>query len=225
MFVVSKEWKAAYLGASAGILVMRGLCNPARHPALEARRLQVEEALRGRFGRMDRAQLVATAPLDAYSIYFKRFKKTYPVQLQLESIVFKHRHIPNSSALVTAMFTAELKNQLLTAGHDFDSLQLPVTLRVADGTESLTLITGAEQGLKAGDMYMADTAGIISVVIYGPDERTRITPDTRSALFTVYAPPGVDPAAAVQAHLEDIRDNVLLVAPDATLERLEVHQA
>lgn len=224
MLVVSEEWKAAYPGATAGLLVMRGLCNPARHPALEARRMQVEEALRGRFGGMERAQLVATAPLDAYSVYFKRFRKTYPVQLQLESIVFKDRHIPNFSALVTAMFTAELKNQLLTAGHDFDSLQLPVTLRVADGTESFTLITGAEQGLKAGDMYMSDTAGIISVVVYGPDERTCITPDTRNAVFTVYAPPGVDPAA-VQAHLKDIQDNVLLVAPDATLERLEAYQA
>ena len=65
MFVVSEEWKAAYPGASAGILVMRDLCNPARHPALEARRVQVDEALRGRFGGMDRAQLVATPPLDA----------------------------------------------------------------------------------------------------------------------------------------------------------------
>ena len=70
MFVVSEEWKAAYPGATAGILVVRGLRNPARHPALETRRLQVEEALRGRFGGMDRAQLVATAPLDAYSVCF-----------------------------------------------------------------------------------------------------------------------------------------------------------
>lgn len=200
---------------------MRGLRNPARHPDLEARRLQVEEALRGRFGSMDRAQLVATAPLDAYSVYFKRFKKTYPVQLQLESIVFKDRHIPNFSALVTAMFTAELNSQLLTAGHDLDSLELPMTLRVADGTETFTLIGGVEQGLKAGDMYMCDTVGIISVVVYGPDARTRITPDTRNAVFVVYAPPGVDPAA-VQAHLEDIRNNVIMVAPDAVVDRLEI---
>ena len=73
-------------------------------------------------------------------------------------------------------------------------------------------------------MSMSDTAGIISVVVYGPDERTCITPDTRNAVFTGYAPPGVDPAA-VQPHLEDIRDNLLLVVPDATLERLDVNQA
>ena len=224
MFSVSEEWRAAYAGASAGILVMRGLTNPERHPALEERRLQVEAVLIKRFGDMDRPQMVAKAPLDAYSAYFKRFKKTYPVQLQLESIVFKDKHIPSFSALVTAMFTAELKNQILTAGHDFDALQLPVTLHVAEGTESFTLITGAEKGLKAGDMCMADTAGIISVVIYGPDRRTRITPATRNALFTAYAPPGGDPAAGL-AHLEDLRDNVLLVVPEAQVELLAVHQA
>jgi DNA/RNA-binding domain of Phe-tRNA-synthetase-like protein len=222
--VVSDEWRAAYPGAAAGILIMRGLVNPDRHPALEARRLEVESALRERFGAMERPQVVATAPLDAYSAYFKRFKKTYPVQLQLESIVFKDKHIPSFSALVTAMFTAELKNQMLTAGHDLDALQLPVTLRVAQGAETFTLINGTKQDLKAGDMYMEDTVGIISVVVYGPDQRTRITPDTRAALFTTYAPPGVN-VAAVQGHLEDIRENVLLVAPDARVERLETYLA
>jgi DNA/RNA-binding domain of Phe-tRNA-synthetase-like protein len=103
-----------------------------------------------------------------------------PLQLQLESIVFKDRHFPNFSAFVIPMFTAELKSQLLTAGHDLDSLQLPVTLRVADGTESFTLITGVEQGPKAGDLYMNDKVGIISVVIYGPDACTCLTPDTRA---------------------------------------------
>ena len=62
-------------------------------------------------------------------------------------------------------------------------------------------------------MYMCDTVAVISVVIYGPDARTRIALATRNAVFTVYAPPGVDPAA-VQAHLEDVRDMVRLVAPD-----------
>ena len=221
MLVISEEWRAAYPGASAGILVMQGLRNPTGHPALGARSRQIEEILRRRFGSMDRVQLLATSPLDAYSAYFKRFRKTYPVQLQLESIVFRDQHIPNVSGLVTAMFTAELQNQVLTAGHDLDTLRPPVTVRVADGTESFALITGAEQGLKAGDMYMSDTTGIISVVIYGPDLRTRITPETRNAVFAAYAPPGVDPAA-VRAHLEDVRDNVLIVAPDAAVDLLEV---
>jgi DNA/RNA-binding domain of Phe-tRNA-synthetase-like protein len=224
MFLVSNEWRATYPGASAGILLVRSVVNPDRHPALEARRLAVEALLRERFGKMERPQIVATPPLDAYAAYFKRFKKTYPVQLQLESVVLKDKHIPSFSALVTAMFTAELKNQILTAGHDFDVLRLPVALNVAEGAETFTLITGMEQGLKPGDMFMADEAGIISVVVYGPDLRTRITPATRAVLYTAYAPPGVE-AVAVEHHLQDLRDNVLLVAPEAKVETLEVYRA
>jgi hypothetical protein len=68
-------------------------------------------------------------------------------------------------------------------------------------------------------MMMVDGQGIISSVLHGPDLRTRITPDTREVLFAVYAPAGIR-EAAVRDHLEDIRANVLLVAPEAETELL-----
>jgi len=52
-------------------------------------------------------------------------------------------------------------------------------------------------------------------VLHGPDRRTRITPETRNVLFACYAPAGIG-ENAVRDHLEDIRANVLLVAPDAS---------
>ena len=70
-------------------------------------------------------------------------------------------------------------------------------------------------------MLMADGAGVISSVLYGPDERTQITAATRSVLFAVYAPAGID-AGTVQAHLRDIRDYVLIVAPAAEVQMLQV---
>jgi hypothetical protein len=51
-------------------------------------------------------------------------------------------------------------------------------------------------------------------VLYGPDHRTRITPDTRQAIFCVYAPAGIAPEA-VERHLADIASNVRLIAPQA----------
>jgi len=69
---------------------------------------------------------------------------------------------------------------------------------------------------------IADAEGVISSVLYGPDQRTRITAGTKQVLFTVYAPPGIG-EEAVRAHLEDIRDNVLLVAPQAQVETLKVY--
>ena len=73
-------------------------------------------------------------------------------------------------------------------------------------------------------MMIADAQGVISSVLYGPDQRTRITSETRGVLFTVYAPPGIG-EGTVRQHLQDIQDNVTLVAPEAEVDMLEVYRA
>ena len=162
--------------------------------------------------------------LQAYHAYYRRFNKTYHVQLQLESIVLKGKSLPSGSALVEAMFMAEVENLLLTAGHDLDALDLPIRLEVSKGDEHYTLLRGQAQVLKAGDMLMADGAGVISSILYGPDQRTQITASTRNVVYTVYAPPGVD-AQAVQRHLQAIQQNVRLVAPGGRVELSQVFGA
>jgi len=221
MFTATQAWKTAYPDAHAGILVMRGVENPAAHAGLENHKKALETQLRTRFSGQDRRALESIPTITAYNAYYKRFKKTYHVQSQLESILFKDRSIPSVAALVEAMFMAEVKNTLLTAGHDLDRLKLPVMLSVASGYEQYTLLRGQEQTLKSGDMFMADQAGVISSIIYGPDLRTQITAATRSVLFAVYAPAGIS-ADIVRAHLEDIRDYVLVVSSSAIVEMLQV---
>jgi len=221
MFTVSEAWKTTYPGAAVGVLAMRDVANPRRHAALDERKAELEDQLRSRFAGYDRAALKALPTIQAYNAYYKRFKKTYHVQLQLESVVLKGRSLPRVAALVEAMFMAELKNLLLTAGHDLDAVQMPVGIYVADGSERYVRLNGQEQTLKAGDMMIADAEGVISSVLYGPDQRTRIRPETRRVLFTVYAPPGIG-EQAVREHLQDIQANVLLIAPEAEVEMLEL---
>jgi DNA/RNA-binding domain of Phe-tRNA-synthetase-like protein len=221
MFIVSDVWKAAYPQSHAGILVIRDATNPPQHAELEARKGRLQDELHNRFVGGDRNAIAALPQIQAYNAYYKPFKKSYHVQMQLESIVFKGKSLPSVAALVEAMFMAEIKNLLLTAGHDLDTLQLPVTLGVATGQEKYTLLRGAEQDTKSGDMFMSDKAGIISSVIYGPDQRTQINEKTRNAMFAVYAPDGIS-ADTVRQHLEDIRENVLVVSPEARVELLEV---
>jgi DNA/RNA-binding domain of Phe-tRNA-synthetase-like protein len=224
MLTLSETWHTTYPGASQGLLVMRGVANPEAHAELERRKEELEAGLRTRFAGYDRAAFNALPAIRAYNDYYGRFKKSYHVQLQLESVVLKGRSLPRVAALVEAMFMAELKNQMLTAGHDLDAMREPLRLDVARGGEGYTLLNGKEERLKAGDIFMADAEGVTSSILYGPDARTRITPATRNALFTVYAPPGLDPAA-VQAHLEDIRANVQVIAPQSTTELLTVYTA
>ncbi len=222
--LVSSNWKAGYPGAAAGFLAMQGVVNPPANPALDDQKTALEVDLRARYGDWDRPRLSALAALGAYRDYYKQFKKTYHVQLQLESILFKGKSIPNVAALVEAMFMAELKNMLLTAGHDLDKLHGRVSLDVSDGSQRYILINGQEQSLKPGDMYISDQAGVLSSIIYGPDQRTCILGGTQRVLFTVYAPPGIAAEAVVQ-HLGDIETYVRLVAPQAQTEFKEVYQA
>jgi DNA/RNA-binding domain of Phe-tRNA-synthetase-like protein len=137
-------------------------------------------------------------------------------------VVLKGKSIPSVAALVEAMFMAELKNLLLTAGHDLELLNPPVRIDVADGSENYTRINGQEQTTQAMDMFIADTRGIMSTVLYGPDRRTRITSKTERVLFTVYAPPGIG-EQAVREHLKDIQTNVSVFAPEAEVELMEVY--
>lgn len=222
VFVVSEAWQDTYPDASVGILAMRRVANPPHHPPLEERKGALEQQLRQRFAGADRAAIKALPAIAAYTDYYRRFRKTYHVQLQLESVVLKGKAIPSVAALVESMFMAELKNMLLTAGHDLETVRMPVRIEVAQGTEQMVCMNGQEQQLKAGDMMIADVDKVLSSVIYGPDRRAQIMPETSQVLFTVYAPGGIE-REAVRAHLEDIRDYVWLVTPEAEVLELQVY--
>ena len=221
LFEVTQAWKSAFPGAHAGVLVMRAVNNPASHAELERAKEDLMGDLRASYGRLERSQLLALPALQVYDEYYKRFKKTYHVQLQLESIVFKGKSIPSVAALVEAMFMAEIKNMLLTAGHDLDSLESPIRLDVTRGDEIYTLMRGQPQQVKPGDMIISDSKGIMSNIIYGPDQRTQIQAATRNVLYTTYAPPGIA-EANISRHLQDIEGYVRMFSAEARTDLLHV---
>ena len=223
MFEVTSSWKSTYPDALAGVLMMRNVSNPPHHAELERRKLALEEMLRAQFSGQDRVAIASHPVLQAYGNYYRQFKKTYHIQLQLESIVLKGKSIPSVAALVESMFMAEMQDFLLTAGHDLDELRLPLTLDVATGNEQYTLLRDEQQTLKPGDMMIRDQTGIISSILYGPDQRTQITPGTRNVVFTAYAPPGIDEGTVID-HLQHIQENVMVFAPQAQVELLHVYK-
>ena len=162
---------------------------------------------------------MAEPVLRAYGDYYRAHGNTYHVKAQRESVLVKRKPIPSRAALVEAMFMAELRNLILTAGHDLDALALPLHARASAAGDRYVTLAGAKAELEPGDMLMADGGGIVSSVLRGPDQRSRITRETRNVLFAVYAPAGIG-EDAVRRHLDDIRANVGLVAPDAQAEAL-----
>lgn len=225
MFEASPSWKTMYPQAAIGVLALENVSNPASFAELDRQKEALETELREQYGGYSRAELRTLPSIAPYVAYYKRFKKSYHVLQQLESVAQKGKPIPRTAALVEAMFMAELKNQLLTAGHDLDVLQEPIGVTVAQGDDVYIGISGRDLTTKANDMTITDGAGILSSIIYGPDQRTRITPDTERVLFTVYFPGG-NPRQMLQAHLNDLKAYVRVVNPQAkVLEELIVEAA
>jgi len=221
---ISKKIKTIYPEALLGILAIRNVCNPNQHEELNRCKLDLENNLREKYAGLDKAYLKNMEPIKTYGDYYKRFKKTYHVLLQLESIIFKNKSIPKVASLVEAMFMAELKNLLLTAGHDLDAIDLPIKLEVSSGGEKYIQLNGQEKELIPNDMMVSDLQGVTSSIIYGPDKRTQIKPDTRNVLFVVYAPPGIEKPKILQ-HLQDIQNYVHIIAPKSEVELLKVYES
>ena len=80
--------------------------------------------------------------------------------------------------------------------------------------ETYTLMRVQPQQVKAGDMMIVDGQGIMSNIIYGPDQRTQIQAGTRNVIYTTYAPDGIGEKAVVE-HLHDIERYIRLFAPAA----------
>jgi DNA/RNA-binding domain of Phe-tRNA-synthetase-like protein len=218
---VDPAWREAHPGASVGVLAMRGVTNPASHDELSALAAALEEDVRSRLGSASREDIRAVPPIPAYAAYYKRWGQRYHVGMQLESVAQKGKPLPRVAALVEAMFIAELRNLLLTGGHDLDQITLPVHIDAGAG-EAFISPSGDDKLVKDGDMFIADAENrVLSAIITGPSKVARINPDTRAVLVYVYAPPGVLPDA-VAAHLDEIERNIRLVSPDADIVGREI---
>src|SRR5215210_6517614 len=218
---VDPRWREVHPGASVGLIAVRGVTNPASNDRLNELASALEIDVRSRLGSADRDAIRAIPPLPAYAAYYKRWGQRYHVAMQLESVAQKGKALPRVAALVEAMFIAELRNLLLTAGHDLDALELPVRLTVGSG-EAFIAPNGQETSVKSGDMVIVDARGqVLSAIITGPSAVARIGPKTTAALFYAYAPPGVDPTQ-VDSHLDEIERNVRLIAPDIAVVAREI---
>ncbi len=214
---VTDRWHDTFSGGHVGVLLVENVDNTKRTTSLEGRKQEVAQRLRERFAGSSRADLLELNVLRAYRDFYRGFGNTYHVQLQLESIAHKGKSLPNVSPLVDANFAAELETFVLTAGHDADTLEPPLVLGVAAGSEVFTAMNGSVKTLKPGDVTMSDARGVICTIICGQDERTPISTATRRALYVAYAPPGV-PLGAAEQQLNLVCENVRLFAPEAVTE-------
>jgi len=208
-----------YPGAGFGVLCVHGF-HGHRTAAFTAVKEQELASIRRRLEGYDRKALTATEPVCHYVSYYKRFKKTYHVLHQLESIL-AGKSIPDGFPLVESMFLAEVKHALLMAGLSLDEMDPPFTIGVAQGDEHYIGAAGEDVHVKASDIFLRDRMGIVLSTIYGQDSRTRITEKTENAMFLV---DGVDGIAKdmIFSALEDILKYLRLFVPAVEVTCMDV---
>jgi len=216
---VTPAWRANFPDAHVGLLLLDHVTNGPPSAALQQHAQHVEAELRQRHAGADRAVLASLVTAQAYQRHYRAFGQTYHVLRQLESVVIKAKPLESTSGLVLAMFTVELDTLLLTAGHDADALRPPLVIDRSAAGERFVGIGGRQHVLREGDMLIRDQSGVISAVIYGPDQRTRLVDETRRALFTTYAPAGVSVDELTQ-HLDSLI-SALRVANPLAVVRLQ----
>ena len=212
------EWRISHAGAIIGLLEVSAVTKAKASPELDERKRDTEIRLRERYQGFARQDFLSLPVMSAYERYYKRFNKTYHVQLQLESIVLKGKNLPDVSPLVDSNFIAEVETFVLTAGHDVAKLQEPVFMDVSREGDQITQMNGTSKAIRAGDMIMKDANGICCSILYGQDNRSPISPETAHVLYVCYAPAGVG-TEAVDQHLKRIEENIRLFSPDAIVEQ------
>ena len=171
-------------------------------------------ALCGRYRDYVRADVFGQNP---YFRFFRKFKKTFPVMMQFESVLLKGREFPKSNAVTAVPFLAELETHVLTGTHDVEQLLGPAELYLAQAKEPFAGLRGDLVHTYPGDLCARDEGGIIFSMIAGADDRTCIHPDSRHVFHPVFGTPDTD-KAVIENALRRLEFFVKVLAPDAEIE-------
>lgn len=221
MFELYNEQKQEADRCKLGVLVMTEVDNLASHSVLDKLKQELECELQKKYGENTRQELKDLHPIGSYVSYYKKFGYTYHVLPQLESVAHG-KAIPSVSPLVESMFMAELKNMLLTAGHDLEKIKGPLTFADCTGTEHYIGMNRKEITAIPDDKMIADRESVISSILKGPDCRTCIESGTQQVLYTVYAPQKIEDELILH-HLNDIEAYVRTFSPSAHTPFIRVY--
>lgn len=211
-------------GTIFGLMAVTGLDTAPDRDGWNILREEETTAFRSAWALYDRKNAVLRPPVNAYAGYYRQFKKTYPVLLQMESVLLKGRSIQSSSLAVETMFMAEVKHGLLVAGHDLEKLSGDYALKLSKGGESFTTVAGQLRALKADDLFMTSGGGILSSILEGQDYYTRLTENSTGALYCVYGVGGVT-AMQLEDFFTDLARYTRVAFPLASVEAGRVFQA
>lgn len=170
--------------------------------------------LRDRYAEYDRKAVFGENP---YVRFFKKFKKTYPVMMQFESILFKGRPFPDINPVTEVPFLLEVTTHVLSGTHDIDQIRGDVELFLGTEKTPFPGMRGSDIHTYPGDFCARDEAGIIFSAIAGADARTCARPDSRHVFYPVFGTPEL-PETVITDAMEILIRYIKTLAPTAQIE-------
>lgn len=185
-------------------------------PAFDAMKEEEIAKIKATYADYDRKTVFGENP---YNRYFKKYKKTYPVLQQLESLLLKGRPFHSEILINEITFLTELQTQALLGTHDIDRMM--GTPELFCPTEKIPFpgMRGEEVHVYPGDVSCRDDGGIILGLIPGADGRTYIRPDSRHIAFLFFGVPGVT-AEHIKQLQGILADHVRTLAPTAEISEI-----
>lgn len=171
-------------------------------------------ACKARYADYDRKAVFGENP---YFRFFRKFRKTYPVMQQFESVLFKGRPFPEVNPITEVPFLLELCTFVLSGTHDIDRMDGPLTLFSPDAKLPFAGMRSDSTHTYPGDLCGRDRSGIIFSMIAGADTRTCACPESLHVFYPVFGTPDTPPELLRDA-LDRLSGYVRTLAPDAAVK-------
>ena len=155
---------------------------------------------------------------DPYFRYFRKFKKTYPVMMQVESFLLKGRPFPEGKYINAVAFLTELKTRILMGTHDAERVEGDIVIYTETEKVPFPSIHGSEGHSYPGDTTGRDDGGVIISMIAGADSRTCLQDDSTHVLYLAFGTPSTSKEVLDEV-LDQAEEYVKTLAPNAATER------
>ena len=152
-----------------------------------------------------------------YFRFFRKFKKTYPVMQQFESVLFKGRPFPDGNPAATLPFLGEICTHVLSGAHDIDCIDGPLTIFSPSERLPFDGMRAESTHTYPNDVCGQDGSGIIFSMLAGADKRTCVHPDSRRIFYPVFGTPDTPPEQ-IRSMLDQLAGYVRVLAPAAEIE-------
>lgn len=183
-FSLGSVYTAHYQGVPFGLALISGCQNFANPPGFDHYKRKLLRKMRKR---ENLARI--SERIDIYDQFFKSFGYECPLPKHLKRTI--NSGFPKYNLMVDTHFMAEMCGGILVAVADYDRFDGALILDVASDGEICRGMGGRQMTTKKGEIVLRDEKEIVCVLCQGPDEKTRISDDTRNVLFYAYGVPGI----------------------------------